>query len=258
MKTIFFIQAQVFKTFIILFTAITLFHVSPVFSDQVFLDDTIIDGSGCIGFDCVNGEDFGFDTLRLKENNLRIQFQDTSTSASFPSNDWRITINDSNNGGDNFFSVDDVTGDRTPFKIMAGAKTDAVVIDDAGQVGIGTNTPAADFHVQGNVIITGNLEMGSSRDYKTNIRDLELNEAVDALKALRPVKYNHKSQPEEETLGFIAEEVPDLVATNKRKSISPVDLTAVLTMVTQKQQETIESLIKRINALEEEIQKTKI
>ena len=52
--------------------------------DQVIADDLIVDGSACVGFDCVNGESFGFDTIRLKENNLRIKFQDTSTSASFP------------------------------------------------------------------------------------------------------------------------------------------------------------------------------
>ena len=38
---------------------------------------------------------FGFDTIVLKENNLRIFFDDTSTSASFPRNDWRIIANDS-------------------------------------------------------------------------------------------------------------------------------------------------------------------
>ena len=31
--------------------------------DQVILDDLIVDGSACIGFDCVNGESFGFDTI---------------------------------------------------------------------------------------------------------------------------------------------------------------------------------------------------
>ncbi|NIM12421.1 MAG: hypothetical protein GTO45_09930, partial [Candidatus Aminicenantes bacterium] len=63
--------------------------------DQVILDDLIVDGSICVGFDCVNGESFGFDTIRLKENNLRIRFVDTSSTASFPSNDWQITANDS-------------------------------------------------------------------------------------------------------------------------------------------------------------------
>ena len=77
--------------------------VPSVTRDQVILDDLIVDGSGCFGFDCVNGESFGFSTILLKENNLRIRFEDTSNSASFPSNDWEITINDSSNGGANKF-----------------------------------------------------------------------------------------------------------------------------------------------------------
>ncbi len=73
---------------------IGLICASLAWADQVILDDLIVDGSACIGFDCVNGESFGFDTLRLKENNLRIRAVDTSSSASFPSNDWQITFND--------------------------------------------------------------------------------------------------------------------------------------------------------------------
>ncbi|MBC8184459.1 hypothetical protein H8E88_25470 [candidate division KSB1 bacterium] len=52
--------------------------------DQVILDDLIVDGSLCVGMDCVNGESFGFDTIRLKENTLRIRFIDTSSTSSFP------------------------------------------------------------------------------------------------------------------------------------------------------------------------------
>ena len=47
---------------------------SQAMADQVFNDDVIIDGSLCVGFDCVNGESFGFDTIRLKDNNTRIKF----------------------------------------------------------------------------------------------------------------------------------------------------------------------------------------
>jgi len=72
---------------------------TSVQADQVIADDLIIQGSACVGFDCVNGESFGFDTIRLKENNLRIKFEDTSISASFPSNDWQLTANDTTNGG---------------------------------------------------------------------------------------------------------------------------------------------------------------
>ena len=83
--------------------------------------DLIVIGRLCVGLDCTSGESFGFDTIRLKENNLCIKAQDTSSSASFPSNDWQITFNDSANGGANKFSIDDIDGGRTPFTIEAGA-----------------------------------------------------------------------------------------------------------------------------------------
>jgi len=124
--------------------ATALFAVA-VSADQQFLDDTITVGSHCVGQDCVNGETFSFDTLRLKENNLRIHFQDTSTSASFPTNDWRLIANDSNNGGDNHFSIEDATAGRVPFSVRAGAPNNALYIDDTG-VGLGT-TPARAFHM---------------------------------------------------------------------------------------------------------------
>ncbi len=45
--------------------------------DQKIQDDLVVVGSICAGFDCVSGESFGFDTIRLKENNLRAR---TTTS----------------------------------------------------------------------------------------------------------------------------------------------------------------------------------
>ena len=43
-------------------------------NDQVIADDLIVTGSLAVGFDAVDGESFGFDTFRLKENNIRIHF----------------------------------------------------------------------------------------------------------------------------------------------------------------------------------------
>lgn len=116
--------------------------------DQQILDDLIVDGSACIGQDCVNGESFGFDTIRLKENNLRIRFFDTSNTASFPTNDWQITANDSANGGKNKFSIDDIDGGRTPFTIEAGAPSHSLYVDDGGRIGLGTSTPVVQVHTK--------------------------------------------------------------------------------------------------------------
>ncbi|MCB1056974.1 MAG: hypothetical protein KDD11_15850, partial [Acidobacteria bacterium] len=115
-------------------------------ADFVINDDLIVDGSACIGFDCVNGESFGFDTIRIKENNLRIKFDDTSTAASFPRNDWQLTANDSANGGASKFSIDDVTGGRTPFTVEAGAPSHSLYVDDGGRIGSGTSTPSVEIH----------------------------------------------------------------------------------------------------------------
>src|SRR5947209_4936276 len=71
-------------------------HRLSLFSpDVVTPDDEDIQGSLCVGLDCVNNENFGFDTIRLKENNTRLQFDDTSTAAGFPTNNCQIRANDS-------------------------------------------------------------------------------------------------------------------------------------------------------------------
>jgi hypothetical protein len=74
--------------------------------DQVIADDLIVQGSACVGLDCVNNESFSFDTIRLKENNTRISFNDTS-AAPFPTNDWTIRANSSASGGQSFLGFVD-------------------------------------------------------------------------------------------------------------------------------------------------------
>src|SRR5919197_2409793 len=92
-----------------------LFVAPSASADQVIPDDLIVQGSTCVGLDCVNNESFGFDTIRLKENNTRMRFDDTSTGAGFPNNDWQLEANDSQSGGANRFMIADDTAARIPF-----------------------------------------------------------------------------------------------------------------------------------------------
>lgn len=144
--------------------------------DFVINDDLIVDGSACIGFDCVNGESFGFDTLRLKENNLRIKFDDTSVAGSFPRNDWQITINDSTNGGVSKFSVDDISANRTPFTIEANARNHSLYVDDGGRIGIRTSTPSTEIHVVDGDTATLRLEQDGSSGFAPQTWDIAGNE----------------------------------------------------------------------------------
>ncbi len=385
--------------------------------DIVQADDVIIQGSLCVGLDCVVNESFGFDTIRLKENNTRIKFEDTSTGTGFPTHDWQLTANDSASGGAEKFSIEDITaatvpftvrgsaptnsifvdstgrlglrtatpvldihvatsntpalrleqnnsggftaqtfdiggneanffvrdvtsGSRLPFRIRPGAPTSSIDIAASGKVGMGTASPASNLHVFGtsttdvfiglgedpagttgtqsaltigyggnslgqaagffNVrpdsnavapnpslrFFTANVQRmildfqgflglgvaspafpidhssgahltvggvwtnASSRALKQDIRDLGTTEAVETLKNLQPVKYAYKVDPNERHVGFIAEDVPSLVATPDRKSLSPMDIVAVLTKVVQEQQSTIGELKARIDQLE--------
>ena len=79
----------------------------------------------------------------------------------------------------------------------------------------------------------------SSRDYKENIMEMGQEESIRALESLNPVRYNYKNKKDEEFLGFIAEDVPDLVAMNGRKGMRAMDIVAVLTKVVQNQQKII-------------------
>jgi hypothetical protein len=350
--------------------------------DIVHNDDVIIDGSLCVGNDCYSGLDFGFDTIVLMENNLRIFFDDTSTIQNYPRNDWRIICNDSTDGGGNYFAIEDATEVSNILVLEAGAPDNSLYVDSHGDVGINTSTPYYELHIvdgdspcvrldqdgsygwtpqkwdlcgnESNFFIRdathasklpfriepnaptnsifiksdGKIGMGtgapaykvvaettgencavvakrtdgvtnfinatasygnfgtvtnhpaqimtnsiwrmrintngtlsmsdgggyngtwnpaSSRELKENIENLTTDEAMGALEGLSPVKYNYKAHKDEARVGFIAEDVPDLVAMNGRKTLGTVDIMAVLTKVVKEQQAFIQEQ-QKINA----------
>jgi hypothetical protein len=149
---------------------------SAVKADQQIPDDLVVVGSICIGLDCVNNESFGFDTIRLKENNLRIKFQDTSSSSSFPTNDWQITVNDSLNGGANWFGIEDIDAGTTPFTILAKAPNESLYVSANGNIGLGTTTPLVDLVIKGGNTPTLRLEQDGTAGFTTQVWDVGGNE----------------------------------------------------------------------------------
>jgi len=79
----------------------------------------------------------------------------------------------------------------------------------------------------------------SSRELKENIEELGVAESQAALEQLVPVKYSYKVEKGERHVGFIAEDVPELVATKDRKAVGAMDVVGVLTKVIQEQQKTM-------------------
>lgn len=131
-----------------------------------------------------------------------------------------------------------------------GIETERMRLTDSGNVGIGITAPSERLYVVGNIHATGSITQGSSRELKKDIAYLSIEEALGALQELNPVKYRYKADDSgEEHLGFIAEDVPELVAVSDRKRLNAMDFTAVLAKVVQEQQRMIEKMTQEIERL---------
>jgi hypothetical protein len=150
--------------------------------DDVIPDDLIVQGSACVGLDCVNGEVFGFDTIRLKENNTRIQFDDTS-AAGFPTNNWQIRANSSAAGGASFLGFVDqgASGNSETgtivFEVDAGAPANSLKVSSTGRVGLRTATPALDVHMNTGDTPAIRLEQNNGSGFTAQTWDVAGNEA---------------------------------------------------------------------------------
>lgn len=158
-------------------------HPRFMMFDFVIADDLIVQGSTCSGLDCINGEVFGFDTIRMKENNTRLQFDDTSTTAGFASNNWQIRANSSAGGGGNFLAFVDqgTTGNSETgtivFEVDAGAPANALRVSSGGNVGISTATPVLDLHANTTDTPAIRLEQNNSGGFTAQTWDIGANEA---------------------------------------------------------------------------------
>jgi len=247
---------------------------------NIFLNNLIIRGSECVGIDCVSNENFGFATIKLKENNTRIFFTDTSTDPGEPSNDWSIEANESDNGGMNAFFILDQDANTRPFLVEAGAGNNAFYIDNAGNTGIGLNNPMHKLHVNGNIhadgdiTATGTINCASDARLKQNIQPLE--QALSLIGKLQPKQYRFKSDaypalnlPPEKQYGLIAQEVatvaPQLVKQQTQvvdgegtamdiNTVNYIGLIPVLVKGAQEQQEMIEQQQSELAALQQELE----
>ena len=157
-------------------------HPAWIRFDDVIADDLIVQGSACVGLDCVNGEVFGFDTIRVKENNTRIQFDDTS-GAGFPTNNWQIRANSSAGGSSNFLAFVDqgATGNSETgtiiFEVDAGAPANSLRVSSTGRVGLRTATPVLDLHANTSDTPAIRLEQNNTGGFSAQTWDIAGNEA---------------------------------------------------------------------------------
>jgi hypothetical protein len=144
------------------------------------------------------------------------------------------------------------TGNLT---IQGASSYDLLLNPYGGNIGIGTTDAQYPLHLGNGAHVTagGVWTNASSRVLKDDITPLTLERAQAALVALAPVEYVYKADPSERQVGFIAEDVPALVAQNDRASLSPMDLVAVLTKVVQAQQAQLATQQAQLAALQDTV-----
>ncbi len=147
-----------------------------------------------------------------------------------------------------------ISSSTATFPLIYGDFSAALVAIN-GKLGVGVKAPAYPLHMASGARCTtgGVWTNASSRSLKENIRALAAEDAQEALAQLAPVRFNYKADTSEECLGFIAEDVPELVAAGDRKGLSSMDIVAVLTKVLQEQQKTNEELKKTNDELKKTI-----
>lgn len=127
---------------------------------------------------------------------------------------------------------------------IGAGSIDRITIDRDGHVGIGVSRPDHPLEMASGAHVTagGVWTNRSSRDSKENIAALSSDAAIAAVMALQPVSFNYRAEQGEDYVGFVAEDVPGLLASSDGKSLSSMDVVAALTKVVQQQQRRIDEL----------------
>lgn len=165
-----------------------------------------------------------------------------------------------------FFNVRPGPGASAPnpaLYFMTG-NVDRMIIDNEGFLGVHLDNsfgpgfnPTHPIHAKTSgafLSAAGVWTNASSRDLKENIRPLDLEAALAALEALEPIEFNYKIQRGDPQVGFIAEDVPQLVATPDRKTLAPGEIVGVLTRVVQEQQRMLEELSRKVSELTQDLE----
>ena len=137
---------------------------------------------------------------------------------------------------------------RASTMTIGAGSVDRITIDRNGNVGFGVTRPTHPIEMASGAYVSagGVWTNSSSRERKEAIAALSVEDALQALADLQPVQFRYKNDATETYVGFIAEDVPALVAMENRQSLSPMDIVAVLTKVLQHQQQRIDALEARL------------
>ncbi len=113
----------------------------------------------------------------------------------------------------------------------------------------GTGGDRLRLYASGGTYVDGNLYYTSTKECKENIVQLSKTSSQSALEGLNPVEFNFKGDLRRKSMGFIAEEVPEVFAASDKKAVSPLEIIAVLVSEVKEQEKLLNKLKKKVAAL---------
>jgi len=130
-----------------------------------------------------------------------------------------------------------------------------LTVTNTGSVGIGITAPTSPLHVAGAGLFTGQVQATSF--YQSSLRSLKKDikpftaSALDIFKKVQVRTFIFKADTTGKTnIGFIADEVPDEMATPKRNGVDQASTVALLVKAVQELTEQNKVLQQKISALE--------
>jgi len=124
-----------------------------------------------------------------------------------------------------------------------------LVINSAGNVGIGTTSPSEKLEVSGNILASGDITAFSDANLKENVETVS--DALDKVKGMRGVTFN-KIGEEKRSVGVIAQELLEVLPEAVHKSgehysVAYGNIVGVLIEAMKEQQAQIDELKAMIN-----------
>ena len=173
----------------------------------------------------------------------------------------RAINNDTDGGAGILLHPDDgVSSDSGSLQLIAYGQGGSFANTIRLQTRTGPGTPGDVMVVQnGHVQVTGTIGATggwvSSRTLKKNIHPLDVDQALNLVKQLDTVIYQYKLDPDEnDRVGFISEDVPDVFAGADRKGVDYMGVAAMLAKVVQEQQKQIDTMQRKLLELEARVE----
>ncbi|HYR28878.1 MAG TPA: hypothetical protein VEU30_10460, partial [Thermoanaerobaculia bacterium] len=157
--------------------ATTNVRIGDPVGNTFFTDDVSAQVGVCAGTDCTASESYGFASIKMKENNTRLKWEDTSSSAGFATTDWQLSAGDTFSGGVEKFFLEDLTAGTVPVLIEGNSPTSALYVDSTGRIGFRTSAPARDLHISTPNFPTIRLEQNTLGGFAARSWELAANDA---------------------------------------------------------------------------------